>query len=141
MVRSLLYLSGLSPIYWSDALLHAVYLKNRLWHSALDITPFEALNKRRPNISHLRVFGSRLTARIPGEPRAKLDDHCYDGIFLGHSFTPSNLHYIDICTGTCWAFAVITTIVVLLRYCFLVDYSIEVRRDLGSLNQSCDDDV
>jgi hypothetical protein len=34
MVRSLLYSAGLGPKYWSSALLHAVHLKNRLWHSA-----------------------------------------------------------------------------------------------------------
>jgi hypothetical protein len=41
MVRSLLYNAGLPPKYWSAALVHAVHLKNRLWHSALDCTPYE----------------------------------------------------------------------------------------------------
>ena len=32
MVRSLLHGAGLGPEYWSFALLHAVYIKNRLRH-------------------------------------------------------------------------------------------------------------
>jgi hypothetical protein len=41
MVRSLLYSAGLPPKYWSAALVHAVHLKNRLWHSALNCTPLK----------------------------------------------------------------------------------------------------
>ena len=64
MVGTLLYLSGLPPQYWSAALVHAVHLKNRLWHSALDVSPFEAWNGSQPDLSHLRVFGSLLSAKF-----------------------------------------------------------------------------
>ena len=52
MVHPLLYSSGLPPQYWSAALNHAVHLKNRLWHSALDVTFFEAWNGTQPDLSH-----------------------------------------------------------------------------------------
>ena len=38
-VRTLLYGSGLPAKFWSAALLHAVYLHNRLVHSATHKTP------------------------------------------------------------------------------------------------------
>jgi hypothetical protein len=41
-VRTLLYGSGLPARFWSAALLHAVYLHNRLVHSAINQTPYEA---------------------------------------------------------------------------------------------------
>ncbi len=41
-VRTLLYGSGLPAKFWSAALLHAVYLHNRLVHSAINQTPYEA---------------------------------------------------------------------------------------------------
>jgi hypothetical protein len=41
-VRTLLYGSGLSAKFWSAALLHAVYLHNRLVHSATGKTPLKA---------------------------------------------------------------------------------------------------
>ena len=99
MVRALLYSSGLPPKYWSAALVHAVYLKNRLWHSALTLTPFEAWTGDPPDLSHLRVFGSLLTARIPGARPAKLDRQTYDGIFLGYTSSPSTVTYIDVHSG------------------------------------------
>jgi hypothetical protein len=40
-VRTLLYSLGLPAKFWSVALLHAVYLHNRLVHSATGINPFE----------------------------------------------------------------------------------------------------
>jgi hypothetical protein len=52
--------------YWSSALVHAVHLNNRLWHSALTCTPYKAWNHTPPNMSHLRVFGSLVTPRRPG---------------------------------------------------------------------------
>jgi hypothetical protein len=42
MVRCLLCCVGLSEIFWSAAFVHAVYLKNCLYHKALHHTPHEA---------------------------------------------------------------------------------------------------
>jgi hypothetical protein len=41
MVRCLLFSAALGPEFWSFALLHAVYLKNRLPHTALNDTPYK----------------------------------------------------------------------------------------------------
>ena len=98
-VRALLYGSGLPAKYWYAALLHAVYLKNRLWHSALGKTPFEAWNGAKPDLSHLRVFGSLVTERRPNQPAAKLDRHTYRGIFLGYTGNGANIRYIDLLSG------------------------------------------
>jgi hypothetical protein len=67
MVRSLLYSAGLHPHFWSYALLHAVHLKNRLWHSSINQTPFQAWTGTRPDISHLRTFGSLVSPRRNGD--------------------------------------------------------------------------
>ena len=100
VVRALLYSAGLPPRFWSFALLHAVYLKNRLWHSAIAKTPFEAHTSRQPDLSHLRVFGARVRARRPGHAPAKLDDHVSDGIFLGYQGSTATIVYYDVRTGT-----------------------------------------
>jgi hypothetical protein len=48
----------------------------------------------------LRVFGSLLTAKIPGYCPAKLDNHTYDGIFLGYEGSSSkNVKYLDVHSG------------------------------------------
>jgi hypothetical protein len=104
MVRSLLYSSGLPPRFWSDALLHSVYLKNRLWHSAIRRTPYEVYFSEKPDLSHLRVFGSLVTSRVSGDGPAKLDLHTFHGVFLGYTATDLNVRYYDLTsdrTTTC----------------------------------------
>jgi len=96
MVRSLLYASGLAPVFWSDALVHAEYLKNRLWHSALGTTPYEAFTGTQPDLTRLRTFGSLIKARVAGEHAAKLDKHTFHGVFLGYTATNSNIRYYDL---------------------------------------------
>ena len=54
---------------WSETCHTAVYIKNRLPHSALptNITPFEALFGRKPEIGHMRPFGALCYMHIPVE--------------------------------------------------------------------------
>jgi hypothetical protein len=56
--RTLLYGSGLPAKYWSAALLHSVYLANRLVHTVTKKTPFEAFYGIKPDLAHLKLFGS-----------------------------------------------------------------------------------
>ena len=98
-VRVLLYSAGLHAKFWSAALLHAVYLHNRRCHRLLKITPFEAWYGIKPNLKHLKIFGSRVSVKRTGKRRAKLDRHSFRGIFLGYSATDHNIRYIDTTTG------------------------------------------
>jgi len=55
MMRGMLYNAGLGSEFWSYALLHAVYVKNRLPHSALHMqrSSYEAYTGGKPNLSLL----------------------------------------------------------------------------------------
>jgi dUTP pyrophosphatase len=100
MMRCILYSSELGEEYWSHALLHAVYLKNRLPHSAIGCTPYEKLTGIRPDLSHLRIFGCTVSVRQPGKRQHKLAENTTTGTFLGYTATGKNIHYIDNATGT-----------------------------------------
>jgi hypothetical protein len=65
-------------------LVHAVYLKNRLYHKALCMTPHEAWTGEKPSLAHLRTFGALVTARKPGKRPAKADSHTAHGVLLGY---------------------------------------------------------
>ncbi len=97
--RSLLYGSGFPAKYWSLALLHLVYLHNQLVHTNTKITPFKAYYGLQPDLSHLKVFGSRVCVKISGIRRGKLDRHDFKGIFLGYTATDQNIVYLDLDTG------------------------------------------
>ncbi len=95
MIRCLLHGANLGPEYWSWALIHAVYLKNRLPHRAINTTPYQAYTGHKPNARKLRIFGCPVVSRLPGRRPAKLDAHVATGIFLGYTATDNNIYYRD----------------------------------------------
>ena len=99
MMRCMLHGAGLGPEYWSHALTHAVYIKNRILHTTLNRTPYEAFTGRKPDLSDLRIFGSRVFARKPGKRPAKADHHTNKGVFLSCTATSGNVNFIDDATG------------------------------------------
>jgi len=97
--RTLLYGSGLPAKYWSSALIHSVYLHNCLVHTVTKKTPFEGFYGAKPDIRHLKLFGSRVCVKRSGSRRSKLDRHDFKGIFLGYSATDHNIVYLDLDSG------------------------------------------
>ena len=95
MMRCLLSTANLPPEYWSWALIHAVYLKNRLPHRAIGCTPYFAWTGKKPSAKLLRIFGCPVVVKNPGRRPAKLDHHTSTGIFLGYTATDHNIYYKD----------------------------------------------
>ena len=93
MMRCVLHAADLGPEYWSFALIHAAFIKNRVPHSYIKKTPFEALTGTKPNLSNLRTFGCRIFAKKPGKRPVKLDYHTSNGIFLGYTYHEKCLLY------------------------------------------------
>ncbi|OMO58967.1 Integrase, catalytic core [Corchorus capsularis] len=48
-------------------------------------TPYEAWFGQKPNVTHLRIFGSVCYARIPKAKRGKLDEKAEVGVFVGYN--------------------------------------------------------
>jgi hypothetical protein len=62
-----------------------VYVQNRLSHSALGFkTPEEMFSGKKPEVSHLKIFGCPIFIHIPKEKRNKLDPSGKKGIFVGY---------------------------------------------------------
>ena len=97
--RTLLYGANLPAKFWSAALLHVVYLNNRLVHTVTKKTPFEGFYGHKPDIEHLKMFGSRVCVKQSGDRRSKLDRHDFTGIFLGYTASDHNIHYLDMDSG------------------------------------------
>ena len=74
IMRCLLFSAGLDSRFWSYALRHAVYLKNRWPHASKQWkTPYELLHNTKPNLSHLRVFGALCNVKSSAKRYMKLD--------------------------------------------------------------------
>ena len=84
-IRSMLSDSGLNKRFWAEALSTCVYVRNRCPTTTLvDQTPYTALYKQKPDVSHLRVFGTNCYAHIPKDERSKLDSKSQKCVFLGY---------------------------------------------------------
>jgi hypothetical protein len=97
--RTLLYGSRLPAKFWSVALLHSVYLHNRLVHSETKKTLFEGYYGRRLDLSCLKLFGAHVCIKRTGNRRGKLDRHDFTGVFLSYAATDQNINYLDLYSG------------------------------------------
>lgn len=84
MTRSILKGMNMPNEFWGEAVRHSTYLINRVATRSLEgVTPYEALRNRRPNVSHLKVFGCVCHARTERAGRKKLDDRSRTLVHLG----------------------------------------------------------
>jgi transposase InsO family protein len=85
MARSMLHHQNLNKNLWAEAVVTAVYTRNRCPTNALvGKTPEEAWSGKRPTITHMRVFGCIAYAKVPDEKRTKLDAKGTKCLFLGY---------------------------------------------------------
>ena len=83
MTRCMMATAGVPKQFSPFALSTAIYLKNRSIHSAHGKTPFEMFHGRKPDLSHLHVFGCQ--PFVLNEVRKKLDNKAREAILLGYS--------------------------------------------------------
>ena len=55
-------------------------------------TPEEAFTGKKPDISHLNIFGSSIYIHVTKDDRKKLEPTAEVGIFVGYTETPHNYH-------------------------------------------------
>ena len=86
MTCAMLKESKLGNEWWGRAIITAAFLKNCCLSGVLkeDITPFELVFDRKPDLSVIRTFGCKVFAHIPKEKYYKLDNHAKEGIFMGY---------------------------------------------------------
>jgi len=89
LTRTILNISSLPKCFWADVVSTACYVMNRvLIRIILKKTPYELLNRRNPNIRHLKVFGCKCYILNNGkESLSKFDAKSDKGIFLGYSLS------------------------------------------------------
>ena len=87
IARTLLNDTSLPKYFWAEAVNTACYIMNRaLIRPILKKTPYELYNGRKPNISHLHVFGCKCFVLNNGKDNlGKFDAKSDEGIFLGYS--------------------------------------------------------
>jgi Reverse transcriptase (RNA-dependent DNA polymerase)/Integrase core domain/GAG-pre-integrase domain len=84
-VRAMLIDADVHTDLWGEAMFTANYIRNRSPSAGIDRTPWETFYGEVPDLSMLRVFGSRAIVHIPRELRAgKLSPRGEEALFLGY---------------------------------------------------------
>jgi hypothetical protein len=77
---------NLPNYFWAETIATAVYIMNRTPTVTVHgMTPEEKFTSKKPDVSHLRVFGCIVYVHVPKEKRSKLDPKAKKCIFIGYS--------------------------------------------------------
>lgn len=73
--------------YWPEIMKTAAYLKNRTIANTIENkTPYEIFFGIKPNVEHLKIYGSRVYVRVPEVLRkSKWDDKAQVGVLVGYN--------------------------------------------------------
>ena len=87
IARTNMIASGLAGRYWARAITYAADVSNVQYRADLKMSPFEALHKQKPNLSHFQPFGVECWVYIRPEQRndRKFDARGVPGIFVGRA--------------------------------------------------------
>jgi hypothetical protein len=88
-IRTMLHSAGLGLKFWNFAFHHFIRLYNLFPHGDRDVSPFEIINDRKPDVY----------IRPPGRRASKLDRNVIKGIFLGYTATLKQIYYLEDGTG------------------------------------------
>ncbi|KAG2067622.1 hypothetical protein BDR04DRAFT_1026924 [Suillus decipiens] len=71
---------------WGEAALCTAYLFNCTESHSLDpgLMPYEMLHGKKPNMSHLQVFGAWCFMHIPAKLQEKLGPQSHEAVFMGY---------------------------------------------------------
>ena len=84
-VKIMIYDQYLPMHLWAEATITVVYVHNRISRNALGFKTLEEMFMgKKPEVSHLKIFGCPVYVHIPKEKRTKLDPSGKKGIFVGY---------------------------------------------------------
>ena len=93
VAQAMLHDQGLPMHLWAEACNTVVYVQNHYPHIVLGMcTPEEYFTGKKPDISHLDIFGSSIYIHVTKGARKNLEPTAEVGIFLGYIETPHNYH-------------------------------------------------
>ncbi len=83
ITRATLNEKNLPNYFWAEVITTIVYIMNRtLTAKVHGMTPEEKFRGKKPNVSHLKVFGYIAYVHVPDEKKSKLDPKAEKCIFI-----------------------------------------------------------
>lgn len=82
--KCLMFDENVDKFLWAEACNTACYLKNRSPATGISKTPLELWTNKKPDVSHLRIYGSEVMVHIPKVNRYKWDKKATMHILVGY---------------------------------------------------------
>ena len=96
VARAMVHGAGLSDIYWAEAVLTAVIIRNRSPTTAVQhMTPHECFYGKKPDVSNFKIFGCTAYMHISNQERRKWDAKSVKCIFIGYSINSKGYRLWD----------------------------------------------
>lgn len=83
-VRAMLSDANMDKKLWAEAAMTANYIRNRSPTHDSAMTPYERFTSSKPDVEHMRVFGSTAYVHIPNQLRSKIDPVSKKGVLVGY---------------------------------------------------------
>nr|GEY55176.1 zinc finger, CCHC-type [Tanacetum cinerariifolium] len=81
--RCMMKATNMPQNFWAEIVRHVIYILNSVPTKALeDITPYEAIKQKKPNLEKLRIFDCIAYAKVPSQHLTKLDDKSIKMVYL-----------------------------------------------------------
>lgn len=93
--RSMMQSKGLPTHLWAEAVNTAVYVINRTVTADNEATSYELWHGKKPNIEHLRIFGSKAFVHVPKQFTKKFDARAKEVVFVGYQGDSENYRVFD----------------------------------------------
>ena len=89
----MLYDQEMPKFLWAKTCNTTLYIQNRVPNRALGkVTPESVFTGSKPEVSHIRIFGSIMYCHVPDEKRKKLDQTAEKGFLMGYSENAKAYH-------------------------------------------------
>lgn len=83
--KCMLFDANLDKGFWAEAVATAAYIINRSPSKVLEEqTPEEKWSGKKPNLAHMKIFGSKAMVHVPKQKRLKWDKKSEEMIFMGY---------------------------------------------------------
>ena len=87
LTRAMMLHKDVPQEFWGDALVTAVYIRNRVTSRNLPLnkTPYSLWHGRKPDVSHMRVFGCRCWYKINSPHQPSLNSRSSEALMIGYA--------------------------------------------------------